>query len=245
MSGIDAQTLLKAYSIGVFPMAMSRDDPELYWFDPDPRGILPLDGFHAPRRLLRTMRAQSLRITTDTAFEAVMRACAAPRPGHPETWINDAIVDLYTELHHRNHAHSVEVWSAEGALIGGLYGVSLGAAFFGESMFSRVRDASKIALCALVALLREGGYRLLDTQHLTDHLAQFGGIEIARADYKRLLALSVVQAGRFHSRAASSSSIVSSMLGLSAGASSSWLAIEVEASGLVGSSIWQPITQTS
>ncbi len=219
MAAIDAQTLLKAYSIGAFPMAMARDDPELYWFDPDPRGILPLDGFHAPRRLLRTMRAQPLRIATDTAFEQVMRACAAPRPGHPETWINEAIVDLYTDLHDRGHAHSVEVWSGSGDLVGGLYGVSLGAAFFGESMFSRVRDASKVALCGLVALLREGGFRLLDTQHLTEHLAQFGGIEIPRTAYKRLLALAIVQPARFHSRAASSSSIVSSISGVSSGAS--------------------------
>jgi leucyl/phenylalanyl-tRNA--protein transferase len=220
MPAIDAQTLLKAYSIGAFPMAMSREDPELYWFDPDPRGILPLDSFHAPRRLLRTMRAQPLRITTDIAFEQVMRACAAPRPGHPETWINDPIIDLYTELHDRGHAHSVEVWSGDGELTGGLYGVSLGAAFFGESMFSRARDASKVALCGLVAHLREGGFQLLDTQHLTDHLAQFGGIEIPRPAYKRLLALAIAQGARFHSRAASSSSIVSSMLGVSTGASS-------------------------
>lgn len=221
MSGIDSTTLLKAYSIGVFPMAMARDDPELYWFDPDPRGIIPLDAFHAPRRLLRTMRAHPLRITTDSQFEQVMRACAAPRPGHPETWINEPIVDLYTDLFERGHAHSVEVWSDGGEMIGGLYGVSLGAAFFGESMFRRARDASKIALCALVAFLREGGYRLLDTQHLTDHLAQFGAIEIPRADYKRLLALAIVQPARFYSRAASSFSIVSSMPGASAGASSS------------------------
>jgi leucyl/phenylalanyl-tRNA--protein transferase len=221
MPGIDAQTLLKAYSIGAFPMAMTRDDPQLYWFDPDPRGILPLDGFHVPRRLLRTMRAHPLRITTDMQFEQVMRACAAPRPGHPETWINEPIVDLYTELHGRGHAHSVEVWSDAGDLVGGLYGVALGAAFFGESMFSRARDASKIALCALVAFLCEGGFRLLDTQHLTDHLAQFGGVEIPRAAYRKLLALAIGQPAHFHSRAASSCSIVSSMLGVSTGVSSS------------------------
>jgi leucyl/phenylalanyl-tRNA--protein transferase len=199
MHGVDAATLLKAYSIGVFPMAMSREDPELYWFDPDPRGVIPLARFHAPRRLLRTMRTHPMRITTDRAFERVMRACAEPRPGHPETWINEPIVDLYTELHDRGHAHSVEVWSAEGDLIGGLYGVSLGAAFFGESMFSRARDASKIALCALIALLRGCGFSLLDTQHLTDHLAQFGAEEIPRTTYKHLLALAVGQGAMFAS----------------------------------------------
>jgi len=213
MPGIDAQTLLKAYSIGVFPMARSRDDPELYWFDPDPRGILPLDDFHAPRRLLRTMRSQPFRITTNFAFEDVMRACAAPRPGHPETWINDAILDLYTDLHERGHAHSVEVWAPAEELIGGLYGVSLGSAFFGESMFSAARDASKIALCALVVFLRADGFRLLDTQYLTAHLAQFGAIEIPRRDYKLLLADAMAHGAAFHSRAASSFWISSSMLG--------------------------------
>ncbi|MCC6918092.1 MAG: leucyl/phenylalanyl-tRNA--protein transferase [Alphaproteobacteria bacterium] len=213
MAAIDAQTLLKAYSIGVFPMARSRDEPELYWFDPDPRGILPLEDFHAPRRLLRTMRTQPLRITANAAFAEVMRACAAPRPGHPETWINDAIFDLYTELHQRGHAHSVEVWAPDEALVGGLYGVSLGSAFFGESMFSVARDASKVALCALVAFLRADGFRLLDTQYLTAHLAQFGAVEIPRRAYKLLLAEAMAHRAAFHSRAASSFSISSSMLG--------------------------------
>jgi len=212
MSGIDAATLLKAYSIGVFPMAMSRDDPDLYWFDPDPRGILPLDAFHVPRRLLRTMAAQPLRITTDACFERVMRACAEPRPGHPETWINEPIVELYVELHDRGRAHSVEVWSDAGELVGGLYGVALGAAFFGESMFSRARDASKVALCALVAWLREGRYALLDTQHLTAHLAQFGGIEIPRADYKDQLGFALAQAARFPSGETRASSTIAAAL---------------------------------
>jgi leucyl/phenylalanyl-tRNA--protein transferase len=212
MPALDALTLLKAYAIGVFPMAMSRDDPELHWFDPEMRGIIPLDQFHAPKRLLRTMRRDPFQITADTCFERVMRACAAPRPGHPETWINDGIIDLYTELHDRGRAHSVECWQGD-ELVGGLYGVSLGAAFFGESMFSTATDASKVALCALVSILREGGYRLLDTQYLTDHLSQFGAVEIPRAAYKRLLAEAIATPARFHSRAASSSSIVSSTLG--------------------------------
>lgn len=216
MQGIDADLLLKAYSIGVFPMAMSRDDPELHWFDPDRRGIIPLDRFHVPARLARTMRAAPYEISADTDFEGVMRACAAPRPGAADTWINDGIVELYCDLFARGHAHSVEC-RKNGVLVGGLYGVSLGAAFFGESMFSAMRDASKIALVALVHLLREGGFRLLDTQYLTTHLAQFGAVEIPRAAYRKLLALALAEPAIFHSRAASSVSIVSSMLGKSAG----------------------------
>ena len=212
MPALDAETLLKAYSIGVFPMAMSRDDPQLYWFDPETRGIIPLETFHIPKRLARTLRAEPYRVTADTAFERVMRACAEPRPGHPDTWINEQIVDLYTELHDRGHAHSVECWQGE-TLVGGLYGVSLGGAFFGESMFSRATDASKIALCALVALLRAGGYALLDTQYLTPHLAQFGTVEISRKAYRARLKAALDVKATFHSRAASSFWIVSSMLG--------------------------------
>ena len=212
MPALDADTLLKAYAIGVFPMAMSRDDPELHWFDPEKRGIIPLDRFHIPRRLARTLRAEPFRVTADTAFERVMRLCAEPRPGRTETWINETIVDLYTELHDRGHAHSIECWHGED-LVGGLYGVSLGAAFFGESMFSRATDASKVALCGLVSVLRAGGYTLLDTQYLTGHLTQCGAVEIPRRDYRRRLAEAIARPTAFHSRAASSSSIVSSMLG--------------------------------
>ncbi len=212
MPALDADTLLKAYAIGVFPMAMSRDDPELHWFDPEKRGIIPLDRFHIPRRLARTLRAEPFRVTADAAFERVMRLCAEPRPGRTETWINETIVDLYTELHDRGHAHSIECWRGED-LVGGLYGVSLGAAFFGESMFSRATDASKVALCGLVSVLRAGGYTLLDTQYLTGHLTQFGAVEIPRREYRRRLAEAIARPAAFHSRAASSSSIVSSMLG--------------------------------
>lgn len=216
MQGIDADLLLKAYAIGVFPMAMSRDDPELHWFDPDRRGVIPLDAFHMPRRLLRTMKAEPYAIAVDTDFEGVMRACAAPRPGHDETWINEGIIALYTDLFERGHAHSVEC-RKDGALVGGLYGVSIGAAFFGESMFSTATDASKIALAALVHILREGGFTLLDTQYLTGHLAQFGAVEISRAEYRKRLAAAIAKPAAFHSRAPSSCSIVSSMLGSSAG----------------------------
>ncbi len=178
--------LLDAYARGVFPMADSREDPRLFLVDPDRRGILPLDAFHVPRRLARTVRRQPYRITINQAFEAVLDACAAPRGERDETWINAPIRALYGALHRRGHAHSVECWQDE-MLVGGLYGVSLGAVFFGESMFSRARDASKIALVHLVAILRAAGYRLLDTQFLTDHLAQFGAMEISRARYRLLL----------------------------------------------------------
>jgi leucyl/phenylalanyl-tRNA--protein transferase len=179
--------LLKAYATGIFPMAETADDPELFWVDPRWRGILPLDGFHVPRRLRRMVRQGHFTVRCDTAFEAVMCGCAEASDKRPNTWINDEILRLYGGLFARGTAHSVECWH-EGELAGGLYGVSLGAAFFGESMFSRVTDASKVALVHLVARLRQGGYRLLDTQFLTPHLAQFGGIEISRARYRRLLA---------------------------------------------------------
>jgi leucyl/phenylalanyl-tRNA--protein transferase len=179
--------LIQAYTAGIFPMAESADDPELFWVDPVHRGILPLDAFHVPRRLRRAMRRADFRIGCDTAFEAVIHGCAESTEKRPNTWINDEIVRLYGALFARGVAHSVECWQAD-RLVGGLYGISLGAAFFGESMFSRVADASKVALVHLVARLRLGGYRLLDTQFLTPHLAQFGGIEIPRARYHRLLA---------------------------------------------------------
>ncbi len=179
--------LLSAYAVGVFPMAELADDPELFWVDPHHRGILPLDAFHVPRRLRRVLRQDRFEIRCDGDFEAVIRGCAEATEKRPNTWINDEIVRLYMALFTRGAAHSVECRRA-GALVGGLYGVSIGAAFFGESMFSRETNASKIALVHLVARLRLGGYRLLDTQFLTPHLARFGGIEISRARYHRLLA---------------------------------------------------------
>jgi leucyl/phenylalanyl-tRNA--protein transferase len=179
--------LLAAYAAGIFPMAESGDDPELFWVDPRRRGILPLDAFHVPRRLRRVLRHGGFEIRCDTAFEEVICGCAEATEKRPNTWINDEILRLYAGLFARRAAHSVEVW-CDDVLVGGLYGVSLGAAFFGESMFSRATDASKVALVHLMARLQTGGYRLLDTQFLTPHLARFGGIEITRAHYHRLLA---------------------------------------------------------
>ena len=181
------EVLLRAYAAGIFPMAESGDDPELYWVDPVQRGILPLDGFHLPRRLARTIRSDRFEITCDRDFAAVIRACAEPTSERPQTWINDEIVRLYSSLFERGLAHSVEA-RLGGTLVGGLYGVALGGAFFGESMFSRVTDASKVALAHLVVRLKRGGFRLLDTQFVTEHLQRFGAIEIARAQYRRLLA---------------------------------------------------------
>jgi leucyl/phenylalanyl-tRNA--protein transferase len=186
MSNLTPEILLRAYAVGLFPMAEHRDDPTLYWIDPDKRGILPLRGFHIPRRLRRTVRRNVFEIRCDSAFEQVIRACAAPGPKRDESWINDEIVALYTDLFDLGRAHSVEAW-LDGELVGGLYGVSLGAAFFGESMFSTANDASKVALVHLVARLRKGGYKLLDTQFVTEHLSQFGVVEIPRGGYRQKL----------------------------------------------------------
>jgi len=174
--------LLSAYAQGLFPMAERRDDPALYWVSPEQRGIIPLETFHVPHRLARTVRAGRFTVTANRAFTEVMKACAAPRPGHEESWINDEILRLYTALHAGRHAHSVECWQGD-EFVGGLYGVSLGGAFFGESMFSTRRDASKVALVHLVSKLKTGGFTLLDTQFLTPHLAQFGTLEIPRLAY--------------------------------------------------------------
>ena len=194
---ITADLLLQAYRIGVFPMGERRDDPKLYWLDPRLRAVLPLDRFHLPHRLKRTVRAGRFQVTADTAFADIVRACAEPRPGHPESWINAPIVELYTELHRRGHAHSVEC-RIDGRLVGGLYGVSVGAAFFGESMFSRERDASKVALVHLVARLILGGFRLLDCQFMTEHLRSFGAVEIPREAFRALLADAIDRPATFH-----------------------------------------------
>ncbi len=180
------EILLRAYSEGLFPMAERRGDPTLYWVSPEKRGVLPLDEFHFPHRLARTVRSRHFTVTADRVFTDVMRACAAPAPGREESWINDEILRLYTALHAGGHAHSIECWHDD-ELVGGLYGVRLGAAFFGESMFSRARDASKVALVHLVDALKRGGFVLLDTQFITTHLAQFGAVEIPRAQYLVLL----------------------------------------------------------
>jgi leucyl/phenylalanyl-tRNA--protein transferase len=197
MLEITPDLLLQAYRIGVFPMGERRDDPKLYWLDPRIRAVLPLDGFHLSRRLARTVRAGPFEVTADTAFLDVMRACAEPRPGHPESWINEPILDLYGQLFRRGHAHSIEC-RRDGRLVGGLYGVSVGAAFFGESMFSRERDASKVALVHLVARLIKGGFRLLDCQFMTEHLRSFGAVEVQRDSFKALLAGAVEATATFY-----------------------------------------------
>lgn len=180
------EILLGAYAAGLFPMAASAEDPELQWYDPDPRGILPLDGFHLPKRLQRTVLSDRFAVTTDQDFPAVMKGCATPAPGREETWINQEIFRLFCALNQMGYAHSVECWQ-NGELVGGLYGVALGGAFFGESMFSRATDASKVALVHLVARLRLQGFLVLDTQFGTDHLSRFGGVEIPADDYKSTL----------------------------------------------------------
>ncbi|QQA44048.1 leucyl/phenylalanyl-tRNA--protein transferase [Pelagovum pacificum] len=185
--------LLTAYATGIFPMAESRSDPEIFWVDPRYRGVFPLTRFHVSRSLARRMRRADYRVTTDTAFPAVVQGCA----DREETWINDTIYELYEALFDSGHAHSLEVWTNEGELIGGVYGVSLGAAFFGESMFSRATDASKIALAYLVDRLRVGDFQLFDTQFLTPHLASLGAIEIPRAEYRDQLADALRRSANF------------------------------------------------
>ncbi len=183
---LSADLLLRAYAMGLFPMADSRGSDKLFWLDPEQRGILPLDRFHLSRRLLRTLRSGQFEVSVDRDFPATIAGCATPQPGRQDTWINPQIERLYGELHRMGHAHSVEC-RRDGVLVGGLYGVALGGAFFGESMFSFATDASKVALVHLIARLRLGGFRLLDTQFVTTHLAQFGVEEIPRDQYKILL----------------------------------------------------------
>ena len=192
-----AADLLACYRAGVFPMGEGRDDPRTYLVDPERRGVIPLDGFHVPRRLARRVGSDAFAVTADAAFDEVVARCAEGGPGREETWINAPIRALYGELHAQGHAHSVEC-RRDGELVGGLYGVSLGGVFFGESMFSRATDASKVALVHLVARLRAGGYRLLDAQFQTDHLAQFGTQEIGRADYRRRLREGLKAAADFY-----------------------------------------------
>lgn len=197
MRGFGPQELLNCYARGVFPMAEGRDDPRIYLLDPDERGIIPLDEFHASRSLRKAVRQDLYRVTVNQAFAAVVEGCAKPAPGREETWINEAIIRLYSSLHEAGYAHSVECWSGAD-LVGGLYGVSLGAAFFGESMFSLRRDASKIALVHLIARLRAGGYSLLDTQFTTEHLESLGAITIPRSAYRERLADALIFEADFH-----------------------------------------------
>lgn len=185
-SEVTPELLLRAYACGIFPMSESADDPGLFWVEPEMRGVIPLDGFCVSSRLARTVRSDKFSVTIDRAFKRVMSECAAPKPDREDTWINKRIRDLYGELHEMGHAHSVEVWQGDD-LVGGLYGVSLGRAFFGESMFHHARDASKVALVHLVARLIAGGYGLLDTQYVTEHLLSFGAVEVPRDRYRVLL----------------------------------------------------------
>src|ERR1700734_1176852 len=195
-SEITPEVLLRAYACGIFPMAESADDPSLFWVEPEMRGVIPLDAFRIASRLARTVRTDAFTVTVDRAFKTVIAGCAAPQAGRNDTWINQRIRDLYVGLHGIGHAHSVEVWKDDD-LVGGLYGVSLGRAFFGESMFHRARDASKVALVHLVARLKAGHYRLLDTQFVTEHLRAFGAVEVSRPTYHKLLDAALVGDGDF------------------------------------------------
>lgn len=197
MGPLTPSQLLRAYALGVFPMARHRDDPRLHWIDPAERGILPFENFHVPHSLRKTLRRGQLAVTCDRAFEAVIKGCAEAAPDRPETWINSEIINLFVELHRLGLAHSVETWK-DGELVGGLYGLSLGGAFFGESMYSRASDASKVALVHLVARMIVGGYSLLDTQFVTRHLSRFGAIEVPRWKYLRLLSEALQQRATFH-----------------------------------------------
>ena len=183
---ITPEILLRAYSIGLFPMAESADDPEIFWVEPEMRGILPLDAFHLSKSLAKTTRRKPFDIRVNTSFDRVMALCAEPAEDRPSTWINGTIRQLYSELHKMGHAHSVEAWEGD-ELAGGLYGVSLGSAFFGESMFSRRTNASKICLAYLVERLKSHGFTLLDTQFSTEHLKTFGAIDVPKDDYLGML----------------------------------------------------------
>lgn len=194
---LDPDMLLRAYASGIFPMAERADSPDVFWVEPRRRGVLPLDGFHLSQSLARTLKRERFRLTVDTAFDAVLAGCAEAVPGRSETWINPLIAEAYQALHRLGHAHSVEAWSVDGSLAGGLYGVRLGGAFFGESMFTRVTDASKAALAALVARLRVGGFVLLDTQFLTDHLASLGAREVTAKAYRGQLSAALGVSGDF------------------------------------------------
>ena len=241
---ITAELLLRAYAQGIFPMAERRDGHVLYWLSPESRGVIPLKSFHVPRRLARTVKGDRFRVTIDTAFDDVIHACAEPGQGREQTWINDEILSLYAELFDRKFAHSVECW--DGArLAGGLYGVSLGGAFFGESMFSRERDASKVALVHLVARLIAGKFTLLDAQFVTEHLAQFGAVAIPRTEYLKLLNQALGKRADFYCPAPSGSCV-----GDSPAVASGDVALTVAVDATTGATwpgwlVLQLITQTS
>jgi leucyl/phenylalanyl-tRNA--protein transferase len=194
---ITPQTLLKAYACGIFPMAESADDPTLYWIEPEARGIIPLNAINVPKRLARTIRQEKFEVRVDSDFEGVIEGCAASLPGRDSTWINEPIIDLYADLFDMGYCHTVETWQ-NGRLVGGLYGVHLKGAFFGESMFSIERDASKVALVYLAARLICGKFNLLDTQFVTGHLRQFGAVEISRGEFHKRLYHALEIQGNFN-----------------------------------------------
>jgi len=214
---ISPELVLRAYRVGLFPMAETRYGQQLYWLDPEQRGIIPLERFHLPRRLARTVRSGRFEVTWDQDLAGVVRGCATPAPGREDTWINREIEGLFIALHELGAAHSVEC-RLEGRLVGGLYGVALGGAFFGESMFSFVRDASKVALVHLVARLIAGGFQLLDTQFVTAHLAQFGAVEIPRQEYKRRLALALAAKAQWDVAPSAVANVVAALMRRNLGA---------------------------
>ena len=235
-SPLDPETVLRAYATGIFPMADSATANDVFWVEPRRRGVLPIGEFHLPRSLGKLLRSEHFLLTADTAFDAVLAACAEAVPGRTDTWINPLIATAYRDLHARGHAHSIEAWAADGSLAGGLYGVRLGGAFFGESMFTRQRDASKCALAALVARLKVGGFALLDTQFLTDHLARFGAREVTARAYRAQLATALGSTADFFAFDA---------LGLSASASPPTLPAATVFGPVSGNRISQLLTQMS
>ncbi|MEM1131883.1 MAG: leucyl/phenylalanyl-tRNA--protein transferase [Pseudomonadota bacterium] len=228
---IDPEVLLRAYAVGLFPMADSREDEEVFWVEPKDRAILPLDGFHLSRSLRKTLRRDVFTIRCNTAFEEVVDLCAEAAPDRRESWINPTIRESYQLLNQIGHAHSIECWQ-KGVLVGGLYGVSLGRVFCGESMFSRQRDASKVALCALVAAMRHGGFTLLDCQFMTDHLASLGAIDISQEAY--LERLDVALQGSAYERPAARRP---RLYGTAGGGGSSAGAVSVGAGGVAGAGV--------
>ena len=258
IAGFTADDLIDCYRRGVFPMADSRYDPDFYLIEPRQRGIIPLDALHIPRRLARTVRADRYRVVVDHDFAGVIAACADSEPGRLETWINEPIERLYLELHGRGLAHSVEAYDVDGELVGGLYGVSLAGAFFGESMFSRRRDASKVALAHLAARLIVCGYQLLDTQFVTNHLLQFGTVEIARSEYQRRLAAALAADAGFYrigggttgaGAAAAGAGAVTAAAGGASGVATTGAGLGAlgltGAVGVTGASVLQAISQAS
>ena len=251
---IPGELLLTAYRSGIFPMADSRDDEDVYWVEPRERAVIPLDGFRCSRSLAKAVRQDRFRVTCNADFDGVIAACAAPRPGHPESWISARLAASYRALHLAGHAHSLECWQ-DGEMVGGLYGVGFDHAFCGESMFSRATDASKVALAWLVALLRRGGYRLLDCQFITEHLASLGAVPISRDDYiEKLLAaveagpapaLPEAYAGLLGEAEAVGEGVGDGAAAGAAGASSASSALPRAGSSSPGKLILQSLTQTS